>query len=40
MTVRLNIAKMIKEDEVLSKLDFETVYRAILRLVEIGNASK
>ena len=40
MTVRLNIAKMIKEDEVLSKLDFETVYRTILRLVEIGNVRK
>jgi hypothetical protein len=40
MTVRLNIAKLIKEDEVLSRFDFETVYRVILRLVEIGNISK
>ena len=36
----MNISKLIKFDEVLSRFDFETVYRVIMRLKELGLLNK
>lgn len=33
----LNISELIKNDKILSQLDYETVYRVIIRLMELGN---
>lgn len=33
----LNIKELIINDKILSQLDYETVYRVIIRLMELGN---
>lgn len=32
----LNIKELIKNDKILSNLDFETAYKIIIRLIELG----
>ena len=32
----MNISELIKNDNVLNKLDYETAYRIIIRLIELG----
>ena len=32
----LNISELIKNDKILSQLDYETAYRVVIRLMELG----
>lgn len=36
----MNITKLIKNDEVLSRFDFEVTYRIVFRLEELGLLGK
>ena len=32
----INISDLIKNDKILSQLDYETAYRVVIRLIELG----
>jgi hypothetical protein len=32
----INISELIKNDKILSQLDYETAYRVVIRLIELG----